>query len=182
MTESLEHWAAPSPRRTWLKVVFVVLQVLVLAGVAVSYYAVGWFGQEVKLRTVPVDPRDLLYGDYVTLSYDISRLDPSLWKETGKTAERGQPIYVVLKPGSDGYAVPVAAYGSRPALRAGEVALKGRVSYSWNDGIAVMYGLEKYYVPEGTGKPLEQKASRLAVRLKVAPWGQGKIEGLEDRL
>ena len=30
-------------------------------------------GQEVVLQTVPVDPRDLLRGDYVILRYDISR-------------------------------------------------------------------------------------------------------------
>lgn len=68
-------------RRSLLVFGLVLLQALVLAGVAVSYYAVGWFGQDVRVRTVPVDPRDLLYGDYVTLSYDISQLDPSLWKD-----------------------------------------------------------------------------------------------------
>ena len=31
-------------------------------------------GREIVLKTVPVDPRDLFRGDYVTLRYDISRL------------------------------------------------------------------------------------------------------------
>src|SRR5690606_35209140 len=31
-------------------------------------------GREVRLAVVPVDPRDLLRGDYVILSYPISRL------------------------------------------------------------------------------------------------------------
>ncbi|MCZ8514667.1 GDYXXLXY domain-containing protein [Paenibacillus filicis] len=167
--------------RTRLKTAFVAVQALVLAGLALSYYAVGWFGQDVKLRTVPVDPRDVLYGDYVTLSYDISRLQPSLWRDQTEKAERGKAIYVVLAAGSDGYAAPAAAYGYKPSAQPGQVVLKGIIRSVWSEGISVEYGLEKYYVPEGTGKDLEKKASRLAVHLKVAPWGQGKIESLEDR-
>ncbi|CAG7654465.1 GDYXXLXY domain-containing protein [Paenibacillus allorhizosphaerae] len=168
-------------RRSWLLAGLVLLQTLVLAGIAVSYYAVGWFGQEIRVKTVPVDPRDLLYGDYVTLSYDISRLDPGLWKEAGPAPERGEPIYVVLKPGADGLAQAVGAYRTKPAVQPGEIALRGSVNYNSPDSIRVKYGVEKYYVPEGTGKSLEEKADRLVVRMKVAPWGQAKIEQLEDR-
>lgn len=168
-------------RRSLLVYGLVLLQALVLVGVAVSYYAVSWFGQDVRVRTVPVDPRDLLYGDYVTLGYNISRLDPSLWKESGSKAERGKTIYVVVAPGADGLFEPKAAYGSRPSVGEGEVVLKGRIDYSWDESIAVKYGIEKYYVPENTGKALEEKADRLIVHLKVASWGQAAIQGLEDR-
>lgn len=168
-------------RRSLLVYGLVLLQALVLAGVAVSYYAVGWFGQDVRVRTVPVDPRDLLYGDYVTLSYDISRLDSSLWKDPGSRAERGKTIFVVAAPGADGLFEAKAAYGSKPSAGQGEVVLKGRINYNWDDAIAVKYGIEKYYVPENTGQALEEKADRLIVHLKVAPWGQAAIQGLEDR-
>ncbi|MFB6363603.1 GDYXXLXY domain-containing protein [Paenibacillus elgii] len=168
-------------RRSLLTAGVVLLQALVLIGIALSFYAVSWFGNDIRVRTVPVDPRDLLYGDYVTLSYDISRLDPSLWKDAARKPEQGQPVYVVLKPGADGIAQPVAAYGSKPAAQEGEVLLKGRIDHSWREEVFVKYGVEKYYVPEGTGKSLEDKASRLIVHMKVAPWGQAKIEGLEER-
>ncbi len=168
-------------RRARLTAIIVLLQALVLFGIALSFYAIGWFGKDVRIRTVPVDPRDLLYGDYVTLGYDISRLSPSLWKDTARQPERGQPVYVVLKPGADGIAEPVAAYGSKPALQEGEVVMKGRIDHSWSKEVFVKYGVEKYYVPEGTGKSLEEKANRLIVHMKVAPWGQAKIEGLEER-
>lgn len=46
-----------------------------------------------------------------------------------------------------------------------------------DDAIAVKYGIEKYYVPENTGQALEEKADRLIVHLKVAPWGQAAIQG-----
>ncbi|MCP3773920.1 GDYXXLXY domain-containing protein [Paenibacillus sp. MZ04-78.2] len=168
-------------RRSLLTAGVILLQALVLIGIALSFYAVGWFGKDIRVRTVPVDPRDLLYGDYVTLSYDISRLDPSLWKDAARKPESGQPVYVVLKPDVDGIAQPVAAYGSKPAAQEGEVVLKGRIDNRWGEEIFVKYGVEKYYVPEGTGESLEDKASRLIVHMKVAPWGQAKIEGLEER-
>lgn len=181
MNETSSNPSIAEPRRSGLKLAFVLLQVVILIGIAISYYAIGWFGQEIKLKTVPVDPRDLLYGDYVTLSYDISRLEPALWKETAVAAERGNAIYVVLRTGADGFSEPVGAYASKPAVQSGEIVLKGRITYVWNEDISVDYGLEKYYVPEGTGKALEDKQDRLAVRVKVAPWSQAKIEGLEDR-
>ncbi|WP_426448545.1 GDYXXLXY domain-containing protein [Paenibacillus sp. S-38] len=164
---------------------FAAAQVLVLAGIALSYYAVGWYGQEIRLRTVPVDPRDIFYGDYVTLSYEISRMDGALWKET-VPPERGDTAYVVVKPGADGIAVPVAVYGSKPSLAAGETALKGIVEYGWDRNfesvrqLSVRYGIERYYVPEGTGGKLETQASNLTVRVKAAPWGQMTIERIEE--
>ena len=177
MTESIRN----PKHRSLLLTGLVLLQTLVLIGIALSFYAVSWFGQEIRVKTVPVDPRDLLYGDYVTLSYDISSLDTRLWKEAGSTPERGEPIYVVLKPGTDGLAEAVGAYRNKPVLQPGEVAMRGSVNYNSLDSIRVKYGVEKYYVPEGTGKSLEEKADRLIVRMKVAPWGQAKIEQLEDR-
>jgi uncharacterized membrane-anchored protein len=162
-------------RLLWL----VVAQVLFLLAVAGSYYATGLWGKEIRLKTVPVDPRDILYGDYVRLSYEISSLKPELWKEPGSEPERGDVIYVVLKP-DHGLYQPAAAYRSKPQTVDDEVVLKGRVDYSWNEAIAVKYGLEKYYVPEGTGQDLEKKASDMVVRVKVAPWGQAKISGLEQ--
>ena len=52
-------------------------------------------GHEVRLAVVPVDPRDLLRGDYIVLSYGISRLDND--KLAGDDAFAvGDPIYVTL--------------------------------------------------------------------------------------
>lgn len=156
------------------------LQTLVLVGLAISYYAIGWFGTEIKVKTVPVDPRDLLYGDYVRLSYDISRIPSNLWKGEGNLPKRGEAVYVVLSPGPSDLMEPVAVYGQKPDAGEGQVVVKGRSAYSWELEIAVEYGVERYYVPEGTGKELEDKADNLIARMKVAPWGQARIESLED--
>ncbi|WP_246066788.1 GDYXXLXY domain-containing protein [Paenibacillus koleovorans] len=166
-------------RRPGLLLALVLAQMLFLLGLAGSYYAVGWWGKEIRLQTVPVDPRDLLYGDYVTLQYEISRLKPELWKGGGEQPEQGDVVYVVVKPGGNGVHSAAGIYGDKPSVGEGEAVLKGRVDYSWNEAIVVKYGLERYYIPEGTGKELEQRAGDLIVQVKVASWGQSRIVGLE---
>ncbi|MCR8634138.1 MULTISPECIES: GDYXXLXY domain-containing protein [Paenibacillus] len=166
------------PRRAIWLLWIVLLQVLFLGGIAGSYYAVDWFGEEIKLKTVPVDPRDMLYGDYVTLSYEVSQLSPALWKGEGELPKQGSRVFVQLKP-ENGLYVASGIYSDKPAAIPGEAVLKGRVSYSWNEMIRVEYGIEQYYVPEGTGKELEEKARNMIVAVKIASWGQAKIAGLE---
>lgn len=167
-------------RRTLGIALLTLLQTLVLIWLAVSYYAIGWFGTEIKVKTEPVDPRDLLYGDYVRLSYDISRIPAGLWKGEGDLPKRGTAVYVVLSPEPSGMMRPEAVYDKKPDAAEGQVVLKGRSAYSWEQEISVEYGVERYYVPEGTGKELEEKADNLIARMKVAPWGQARIESLEN--
>ena len=148
----------------------VALQALALLGLAGAAYAAVWFGEDIRVRTAPVDPRDFLYGDYVTLSYEMSRLSPALW-QGGKLPEEGDAVYVALEP-RDGLHVPVAAYPNRVRLPDGQVLLKGIVEYRWEEEIQLRYGLERYYVPEGTGLALERQVGEVVVAAKVSPWGQ----------
>ncbi|NHN30025.1 GDYXXLXY domain-containing protein [Paenibacillus agricola] len=166
-------------RRMLLLLIVVMVQVLFLSGIAGSYYAVGWFGTEIKIKTIPVDPRDFLYGDYVTLSYEISVLKPSLWKESGDKPDEGERVYVALKPAANGIYEAVGVYRSKPAVSPDQAVLQAIVAYSWEESIHVLYGMERYYVPEGTGKELENQASNMIVRVKIASWGQARISGLE---
>ena len=160
--------------RKVLMIIFVVLQILFLSGITFSYYMVDWYGKEIKLQTEPFDPRDIFQGDYVILNYTISTIPNSLW-EGKDPAEHGDVIYVVLKPVNQVYET-AAAYPDKPSgLSGDEVVLKGRVDYPSPDSIRVRYGLERYYVPEGTGKVLEEQSKDMIVHVKIAPWGQVKI-------
>ena len=54
-------------------------------------------GREVTLQTRPVDPRDLLRGDYVVLGYDISQLPAGAL--AGPADGRANPVvFVKLAP------------------------------------------------------------------------------------
>ena len=51
------------------------------------------FGEEIRLKVKPVDPRDLLRGQYVALKYDISEIQV----KKSEDFERGKTVYVSLK-------------------------------------------------------------------------------------
>lgn len=153
----------------------VAVQALFILAVAGAGYATTALGRTIVLRTTPVDPRDLLFGDYVRLNYTISQLAPQLWH--GPAAPRkGQPVYVVLRPAGPAYEA-TGVYATEPTPAPDEAILRGWVTDSWRRGIRLRYGLERYYVPENTGPALEKSATRrpLLVRVSVAPWGQARI-------
>jgi uncharacterized membrane-anchored protein len=169
-------------RRAAFLVVLALAQIAFLAIIAGSTYAASRWGQEIRIRTAPVDPRDMVYGDYVTLNYDISSLPATLWQSGGPSPKRGESVYVVLKKSAADVSLYDAAalYRFKPSTGSGEVAIRGRVDYSFDDRIRVRYGIEKYYVPENTGKALEHKAGRLIATVDVAPWGQAVLDEVSE--
>ena len=62
-------------------------------------------GKEVLLKVEPVDPRDLLRGDYIILGYEISRIPVKMIANipAGKLSSDDTSIVVRLKKGADGY-------------------------------------------------------------------------------
>ncbi|GAA3920173.1 GDYXXLXY domain-containing protein [Hymenobacter algoricola] len=167
--------ATPLPlvRRHRLVLLAVAVQILFILGVAAAGYATTAWGRTIRLRTTPVDPRDLLYGDYVRLTYTISQLPIRLWREPGRGAKANEPVYVVLQPAGGAYEA-LGVYVAAPPIEPRQVILRGWVTNSWRHGLRLRYGLERYYVPEGLGRALEKRPS-LLVQVSIAPWGQARI-------
>ncbi|RXT56567.1 hypothetical protein B6S44_05765 [Bosea sp. Tri-44] len=150
-------------------------------------------GTEVRLATAPVDPRDLFRGDYVILGYKISTLDLSRL-DGDKIFERNQPVFVRVALGLDGLAEAKGVYLARPATGAGETVIEGKVASAGacvanadgepdcNAGrraIRVAYGLESYFVPQGTGRAIETtERARLEIVAAVSSSGQAAIKRL----
>jgi uncharacterized membrane-anchored protein len=150
-------------------------------------------GTEVRLATAPVDPRDLFRGDYVILNYRISTLDLSKL-DGDKSFERNQPAFVRVAPGTDGLAEAKGVYLARPVAGAGETVLEGKVTSTGacvtnangdpdcNAGrraIRVSYGLESYFVPQGTGRAIETTdKARIEIVAAVSASGQAAIKRL----
>lgn len=143
-------------------------------------------GTEVLLKTAPVDPRDLLRGDYVILTYDISTI--STTSVTGQKPETGdaERLHVRLKPGTDGYwIVSEVSFDPLQAEEGSVILLSMPVTiYDWewqNAGnLTVSYGIERYYVPEGEGKPIEdgRNQGRVSVAVRISETGQAQIRAL----
>ncbi|MCB2406640.1 GDYXXLXY domain-containing protein [Hymenobacter lucidus] len=158
----------------------VAVQALFILAVAGAGYATTALGRTIVLRTTPVDPRDLLFGDYVRLTYTISQVTPQLWH--GPDApQKGQPVYVLLQPAGRAYEA-TGVYATEPAATADQAILRGWVTDSWRHGIRLRYNLERYYVPEDAGQALQKAGIRraLLVRVSVAPWGQARIAQVEE--
>ena len=143
-------------------------------------------GREVTLQTRPVDPRDLLRGDYVVLGYDISQL-PAGALAGQPTPERNPIVFVKLAPDANGLYQAVSVHAEPVTVTAPEVLIRGRVSYSCGstirtfcDRLTVRYGLENYFVPEGEGIKLEQARNQQKLRVVAAvlPSGRAAIKRL----
>ena len=128
-------------------------------------------GVSVKLALAPVDPRSLLQGDYVVLRYDISTIS-----EIDRKAYPNEVIKVVLRKTETGVFDYAGFYqlrgkwNKRYEESAKDVIINGRLSGSDN----VVYGIESYFVPEGTGLDLQENA-RFAY-VKVGKNGNAILE------
>jgi uncharacterized membrane-anchored protein len=132
-------------------------------------------GQEVLLRTVPVDPRDLFRGDYVILQYELSTFPAA---ELGVDPERPAPwynrqYYVSLEV-EDGYASATGVYQNKPD----GLFLKGRIMNIRNEEAMLDYGISSYFVPEGRGHEIERGDQRPDVRVSIDKFGNAVILAL----
>lgn len=145
-------------------------------------------GTEVTLQTGPVDPRDFLRGDYVSLNYDISQLPAGVLQN--QPAGATNPIvFVKLVPNHDGLYEAISVHADAVAVKSPEVLIRGRVAYgatcgpskrAFCDKLRVRYNLESYFVPEGEGRKLEQVRNqhKLIVVASVMPSGRAAIKRL----
>jgi len=152
--------------RLTLAAAWVGVQLLFFAGWTVREQARLTSGASILVTVAPVDPRDLLRGQYLVLAYEFSRP----WDSTAArlAVPDGAPVWVVVRPAGEFYVPAQLALTPLPAVDPGAVTLQGRAR-----GGRFMFGVERYFLPEGTDTPA---ASDLTVRLRVGPDGSARIE------
>jgi hypothetical protein len=145
-------------------------------------------GADVTLQTRPLDPRDFLRGDYVVLGYDISSVPAGALKGA-PSAGWGTPVFVKIAPNRGGFYEAISVHAAPVEVASPEVLIRGRVGFgascgteprTFCDRLDVRYGIERYFVPEGEGRKLEDARNqrRLAVVAAVAPTGRAAIKRL----
>ncbi|MBA2127549.1 hypothetical protein DLM45_15155 [Hyphomicrobium methylovorum] len=143
-------------------------------------------GEEIVLPVKPVDPRDIFRGEYVILGYDLSSIrQPGPAPEIANLS-RGSTVYVRLGKGADGNWTVSGVSADAPKLSPDERVLKGQVINVWSAQdkrdvvLNVRYGIESYFVPEGTGRVLEEKVRDHKIEAIVAVGGDGEaaLKGL----
>ena len=173
-----------SARYRWGLVGAFVLQIAVLGWIVANRALLLSGGREVRLAVVPVDPRDLFLGDYVVLSYDFSRLHSG--RVGGDDEFRFQDaVYVSLAENQGSW--EATAIGHEPPadgtyLRGVVVGISDVATEPGDEcppivgcyGYDIDYNLERFYVPEGTGRELETLRSDQRVSVDVALAGDGR--------
>lgn len=180
----ISRWLAPFINRFGrfgsAVIVLVVVQTLFLSAIIADRVMILRSPNVVTLLSEPVDPRDLFRGDYVTLGYAITTL--SLTEINGdQTWADGETIYVELTPSQNNWRAVAAFHGHEvPAL--GNKIIRGTISYydTTRNVARVDYGIERYYVPEGEGRVLEEERNKSALSVDVALGrdGEATIKGI----
>jgi len=145
-------------------------------------------GREIAMPVKPLDPRDIFRGDYVTLGYDISTLSTSqVAVGSFDKFPIGAAAYVTLAPNpAGGWAVSSVSPEFPKTTSPTDIVLKARVERMWRgqtatDGVlSLRYGIETYFVPEGTGRALESKVRehKIDAIVAVGPDGNAVLKGL----
>ena len=152
----------------------IALQVVVLAGMVTSAAMPLWTGTEVRVATLPVDPRSMFRGNYARLNYAFSTL-PEDALDGLRELRTGEVVYVNLEMAEGGLHRFAGASLERP----GEgVFLRGRIQRG-RAPHRVRYGIEAFFAPKEKALQLERELRDGGVGvLKISANGRAAIEDI----
>ena len=175
----------------WRAIAAALILVLALLALVEQRARILRGGTEVRLKTVPVDPRDLFRGDYVVLGYPISTVE--IGQDGPRPYRPGETVFVTLGRDEQGFARALGVSrewptGGDAVVIAGRVASVGGCATNANgefdcsgsrNRLRIAYGLESYFVPQGEGKAIETtEKTRIEVVAAVSSSGDAAIKRL----
>lgn len=164
-------------RRT-LFLIGLLIELVAVFGFFLPYALRMQNGTPITLQTIPVDPRSIFRGDYVTLDYVVGQSLPSGWTDEGI---ENPSVYVTLEPNGEIYERVVISR-EKPVLEEGQVCLRGLLQQWGPFGTPSIRfpDIGQYFVEEGMGRELEQavNARRLLVDAVVSPSCKPLIRGV----
>ncbi len=170
--------------KQWLPVVVIVAQVGLLGFMAGEREWVARTGTEILLRTAPIDPQDPMRGDYVRLDYEVAQVPRRLCRDGVETwfdeAQRNRKqwrdrrVYAELQLLDEGIAEVVSLSAQEPP---GGLYLRGRLAGFSGNSAQVRYGVEAFFMEQGTAREFENQLRReklgVPVNALVAVGGNG---------
>ena len=141
-----------------------IITLAVLMGIAGSFILYLSYplltGTTVILKTQPVDPFDIFRGQYLTISYEISRVNLS------ENTKEGNTVYVSLKESEDKIWHADKVLLNKPESG---VFIRGTAKQTFR-GLAVEYGIEQYFFERDAYVPRMD-----STKVKVDSTGQARI-------
>ena len=128
----------------------IAIQIVVLAGMVARAAMPLWTGTEIRVRTMPVDPRSMFRGDYARLRYEFGALTKGALAGAGGL-RRGEVVYVSLEPGTDGL---YRFAGASLEMPAEGIFLRGRLAGTVEPR-RVKFGIEAYFAPKDRALQIE---------------------------
>lgn len=147
----------------------IILWFAIIFGFVLEQETIIQKGGEVLLNVKPYDPRDLLRGDYINLTYDINTIPKERFRRTSDSY-----VYVLLKTDENN----VAHYSSYTYKKPKSgLFIKGKTTGNfWNDKMGVKYGIESYFIKQKTGYEIEKRLARGGLaRVRINKSGRAKI-------
>jgi len=168
------------------------MAVIIIVIVQMLFF-VGWYAVEsdvfekpigtIMVKTEPFDPRDLLRGQYIRLNYGFGNVRGRWDKDLKRTVyddwasglnlndykynRKKKEVWVVLHEVYGFYEPKSASYEMPENVPSGDVVIRGIKRYR-----GINYGIERYFVPEGTREP---RRSDTTVELNVYKKGRVRI-------
>ena len=166
---------------TALLILTVAFQLCVLVGMVTLSASPLWTGTEIRIKTIPVDPRSLFRGNYARLRYDISELE--IPKEiTQKKIRNGEIIYAQMLPTDNNIYAFYKLSFEKPQ---DGIFIRGRVNqkryYENRTLYQIKYGIEAFFAPKEKALALENdlRESGIAV-LMISKSGKARLKSIES--
>ncbi len=129
----------------------IVLQLFVVLAMVGKAALPLWTGTEIRVKTVPRDPRSMFRGNYARLDYEIGTLPKEVFKAE-RILRRGEIVYVTLKQSKNG----LYDFSSVSFDKPGEgIFLRGRITHTYPP-YRVDYGIEAFFAPKKKALKLER--------------------------
>jgi len=159
--------------------VAVLLQFLILTGMYVKAALPLWTGQEIRIKTIPVDPRSLFRGNYAQLRYDISEIKTNHFPDT-ENLRNGEVVYTVLKATNNNQYEFSGISLTQPDSG---VFLRGRIENRWYEERAryfrIKYGIEAFFAPKQKALALEKQLQNGGIAiLMVSASGKARLKAV----
>lgn len=157
--------------------IVIVFQFVVLIGEYINSVYPLWTGQEIQLKTVPVDPRSLFRGNYARLRYDISNIKAEDINRL-KTPRHGEIIFVKLRAEADSQYAYEGVGFKKPETG---VYIRGRVQTKRGIRSAgtyqIKYGIEAYFAPKAKALKIEREMRNKGLaKVMVAKNGKATLK------